>query len=165
MDRQIPEEVSKELDNHLASSIGLSTVKCLAWEFEVSIGSASTYQYSVDLLQRTCSCREFQLLKIICHGVEYKKLVDNAFKKTVWVASMSGVILPVLDPDDIFVPEEIWQREVFPPKSRRHSRRPLKKRILSTGEYEVARKKSRSNKCGRCGKGGHNRVTCREPLG
>ena len=66
MDGEIPSEVSKELDLRFADSIGLATAKWSAWEFEVSVGSASTFQYSVDLMKRICSCREFQMIKIPC---------------------------------------------------------------------------------------------------
>ncbi|CAN7018232.1 unnamed protein product [Brassica oleracea var. botrytis] len=50
-----------------------------------------------------------------------------------------------------------------PPKTRRPSGRPKDKRIPSTGEIQVP-KKTKLNRCGRCGVSGHNRTNCKVPI-
>ncbi|CAF1950656.1 unnamed protein product [Brassica napus] len=50
-----------------------------------------------------------------------------------------------------------------PPKTRRPSGRPKENRIPSTGEIQVP-KKTKINRCGRCGVSGHNRTNCTAPI-
>lgn len=71
-------------------------------------------------------------------GLAYKTLVDDTHRKPRWTATVEGIILPVLDPDDINFFFSLIELVVFPLKTRGPPKRPPKKRRLSTGEYQVS---------------------------
>ncbi|XP_024013180.1 uncharacterized protein LOC112087498 [Eutrema salsugineum] len=153
MDGDVPEEVDKLMNLQLEKSAALSVQGISLWEVEVS--SELGVRRHVDLLNKTCSCLEFQTLKYPCRHamgaarlrqVEYSSLVDPILKKSIWSATVSGKILPVPDPDDIRIPAEVRDLNIMPPKSKRQSERPTTKRKLSAGEYpQVAKKRSQTN--------------------
>ncbi|XP_024014045.1 uncharacterized protein LOC112088121 [Eutrema salsugineum] len=114
MDGDVPEEVDKLMNLQLEKSAALSVQGISLWEVEVS--SELGVRRHVDLLNKTCSCLEFQTLKYPCRHamaaarlrqVEYSNLVDPILKKSIWSATVSGKILPVPDPDDIRIPAEV----------------------------------------------------------
>ncbi|XP_024007770.1 uncharacterized protein LOC112083889 [Eutrema salsugineum] len=172
MDGDITEEVDKLMNLQQQKSAALSVQGISLWEVEVS--SEFGVRRLVDLLNKTCSCLEFQTLKYPCRHamaaarlrqVEYSSLVDPILKKSIWSATVCGKILPVPDPDDIRIPAEVRDLNIMPPKAKRPSGRPTAKRKLSAGEYPQVAKKKKPNKCSRCGNAGHNRAKCKEPLG
>ncbi|CAA7035307.1 unnamed protein product [Microthlaspi erraticum] len=168
----IPKEVDKELLKQLEMSRGLPVLSLGGWNFEVI--SASGAHRLVSLDGKTCSCREFQTLRIPCRhamaaatscNLSYKTLVDVIHKKPKWTATLEGIILPLLDPDDLVLPTDVVDAPItHHPRLKRPFGRPPKKRKFSEGEYPGAVKKKRPNKCGTCGIAGHNRVTCKSPL-
>ncbi|XP_024009286.1 uncharacterized protein LOC112084394 [Eutrema salsugineum] len=173
MDGDIPEEVDKLMNLQLEKSAALSVQGISLWEVEVSSEFIGVRRH-VDLLNKTCSCLEFQTLKYPCRHamaaarlrqVEYSSLVDPILKKSIWSATVSGKILPVPDPDNIRIPAEVRDLNIMPPKSKRQSGKPTTKRKLSAGEYPQVAKKKKPNKCSRCGNPGHNRAKYKEPLG
>ncbi|XP_024013944.1 uncharacterized protein LOC112088027 [Eutrema salsugineum] len=172
MDGDITEEVDKLMNLQQQKSAALSVQGISLWEVEVS--SEFGVRRLVDLLNKTCSCLEFQTLKYPCRHamaaarlrqVEYSSLVDPILKKSIWSATVCGKILPVPDPDDIRIPAEVRDLNIMPPKAKRPSGRPTTKRKLSAGEYPQVAKKKKPKKCSRCGNAGHNRAKCKEPLG
>ncbi|XP_024011266.1 uncharacterized protein LOC112086530 [Eutrema salsugineum] len=172
MDGDITEEVDKLMNLQQQKSAALLVQGISLWEVEVS--SEFGVRRLVDLLNKTCSCLEFQTLKYPCRHamaaarlrqVEYSSLVDPILKKSIWSATVCGRILPVPDPDDIRIPAEVRDLNIMPPKAKRPSGRPTTKRKLSAGEYPQVAKKKKPNKCSRCGNADHNRAKCKEPLG
>lgn len=97
--------------------------------------------YAVHLWERTCSCREFQLLKIPC-----KHAISAAVQADVRVDSLAGacwtvefrklgykeLIMPVPDMDTLSPSDNVG-----PPSVRRPPGRPKKKRIPYRGEFKV----------------------------
>ncbi|CAH9114478.1 unnamed protein product [Cuscuta europaea] len=110
-----------------------------AFEFEVF--DKRSRSYVVNLKERTCTCREFQLDGFLCvHSV---------------AAIRSRPGLSCYD----YISEFYKQITCIPPSCEsRPPGRPKKRRIPSTGEHV------RSQKCTRCLMVGHNRKTCRNPI-
>ncbi|KAF3553755.1 hypothetical protein F2Q69_00016822 [Brassica cretica] len=75
----------------------------------------------------------------------------------------AGVIYPEDLLGDHPLPPPIERLSLQPPKTRRPSGHPKDKRIPSTGEIQVP-KKTKLNRCGRCGVSGHNRTNCKVPI-
>ncbi|XP_024011240.1 uncharacterized protein LOC112086513 [Eutrema salsugineum] len=157
MDGDITEEVDKLMNLQQQKSAALSVQGISLWEVEVS--SEFGVRRLVDLLNKTCSCLEFQTLKYPCrHAMVAAKLrqVENS---SLWQNPTSA------RPDDIRIPAEVRDLNIMPPKAKRPSGRPTTKRKLSAGEYPQVAKKKKPNKCSRCGNAGHNRAKCKETLG
>ncbi|KAF3564462.1 hypothetical protein DY000_02013040 [Brassica cretica] len=62
-------------------------------------------------------------------------------------------------------PANIDELSFPPPATKKRSGRPPTKRKRSVGEFGVPGSKSQSHKCSRCGIGGHNKITCKRPIG
>ncbi|XP_024004933.1 uncharacterized protein LOC112082074 [Eutrema salsugineum] len=114
IDGDIP-EVDKLMNLQLEKSAALSLQGIFAWEVEVSSEFIGVRRH-VDLLNKTCTCLEFQTLKYPCRHamaaarfrqVEYSSLVDPILKKSIWSEKFSGKILLVPDPDDIRISAEL----------------------------------------------------------
>ena len=71
-------------------------------------------------------------------GFEYKLLVEDMHKIKMWQPTVEGAILPVQDPAEVEVPEDIRVMCLMPPQTKRPPGRPPKLRIHSVGEYEVS---------------------------
>ncbi|CAL9235319.1 unnamed protein product, partial [Arabidopsis halleri] len=73
-------------------------------------------------------------------------------------------INPIGVPEDEWrVPKVVESAKVLPPETRRQSGRRRKRRYESAEDKIKASQQSqlsKKHKCGRCGKEGHNRVTC-----
>ncbi|CAG7888170.1 unnamed protein product [Brassica rapa] len=122
--------------------------------------------------QKTCTCNEFQALKIPCmHAIaaatRYKiridSLVDQCYSRTAYREAYSKIINPVVEYESIeilFSDSSVSELEINPPASRRPPGRPRKNRILSRGEFQM-RVPKRRTVCSRCKGSGHNRATCK----
>ncbi|CAN7048016.1 unnamed protein product, partial [Brassica rapa subsp. trilocularis] len=111
------------------------------------------------LAERKCSCKYFDEIKIPCGhamiaadgvGVPYNTLCGHWYKTTSWRETYEGDINPDGDPRNVEIPEEVSSMILYPPNTKRQSRRHRKTHIPSTGEIQVPKKKLVLNKCGRC---------------
>ncbi|KAH9655138.1 SWIM-type domain-containing protein [Citrus sinensis] len=123
----------------------------------------------VDIREKTCSCRVFQLDQLVCaHAiaacitvrVDYISLCSEFYTQESLVTAYAQPVEPVGDMADWEVPEEIRAMKVNPPiEAPLPGRRP-ELRIPSVGE-DVDR---RTIRCGRCNEVGHNRKKCKNPI-
>ncbi|XP_052299813.1 uncharacterized protein LOC127903144 [Citrus sinensis] len=123
----------------------------------------------VDIREKTCSCRVFQLDQLVCaHAiaacitvcVDYISLCFEFYTQESLVTAYAQPVDPVGDMAYWEVPEEIRAMKVNPPiEAPLLGRRP-ELRIPSVGE-DVDR---RTIRCGRCNEVGHNRKKCKNPI-
>ncbi|XP_013688880.2 uncharacterized protein LOC106392617 [Brassica napus] len=132
-----------------------------------------TFDCSVDLVRRTCSCGKFDLMKIPCRhaikagfsvGIRPHTLTDDMYTTASWRSAYEESINPISVPEDAWkLPSHVEKSKMLPPESIRAAGRRKKRR------YETAEDKIRSSqgtqrstvrKCSRCGIEGHNRRTC-----
>ncbi|XP_023641511.1 uncharacterized protein LOC111831475 [Capsella rubella] len=161
----IPIAVEKQLMKRFKEGLGMTVLAVGSWDYEVVTKTGS--RYIVSLEDRTCSCLEFQKIKLPCahamaaandRDLEYRTMVYDIYRIGVWTKTVAEPILPVRDPADVTIPAEIRIRYLMPPRSKRPPGRPPKLRVHSAGEYEGTNKTKQPNKCGRCGGFGHNRT-------
>lgn len=105
--------------------------------------------FHVSLLEKTCSCYEFQTLKIPCahaiaaatrNRIPVEPLVAEFYSLVNYKAAYARTIQPAVEQDTIEVlsgNSTDSQLNVNPPASRRPPRRPRKNRFLSRGEFQV----------------------------
>ncbi|XP_019077071.1 uncharacterized protein LOC109122993 [Vitis vinifera] len=140
--------------------------------FGVCIGRALL---NVDILNRTCTCRGWQMLGIPCEhaiaviisiGQNVTDFVDDCYKylmqELIYGGSFSDIEtydMPTVDDDGLV---RSITGEVFfslkPPHTKRAPERPRKKRIESQFQDK------RTVYCSRCHMSGHNKKTCKNPL-
>ncbi|GMN64858.1 hypothetical protein TIFTF001_033921 [Ficus carica] len=113
-------------------SLGLTVTPRPDDQFEYAVTNNAAQIWIVDMSERTCTCRRFQVDQIPCpHTMAVFHPIDSA---EGWNVS-----------------EEVRLQIVNPPNTKRGSGWPRVRRILSQGEeYEPIR-------CGRCNDYGHNR--------
>ncbi|KAL0717668.1 hypothetical protein Bca4012_066990 [Brassica carinata] len=104
--------------------------------------------FHVYLAGKTCSCYEFQMLKIPCthaiaaanrNKISVDSLVSDCYSLNTFKAAYAKEINPVVESDeDANLPSQMsaLNIEVNPPASRRPPGRPRKNRILSRGEVK-----------------------------
>ncbi|XP_024014435.1 uncharacterized protein LOC112088397 [Eutrema salsugineum] len=141
----------QEIDQHRAEVLG------------------TTSAHVVNLTEKTCTCRRFDLDKIpcvhaiaaadrrklspisLCHHYYHTSYLQQAYAVSVMPRD---VALPV--------PDEVATKICLPPDVRNRPGRPKKIRIKGAFEAAMASKRPRKiPKCGNWGQGGHNRLTCR----
>lgn len=118
-------------------------IKEKQYEVKTPLGES----YHVDLTSKTCSCEEFDLLKIPCaHAIcaslsvklEVHTLVAPEYSDFYWRLAYHDSINPVPDMNNIYnVPDDIATRIILPPQTRRPPGRPKRTRHLSSGEFKV----------------------------
>ena len=123
----------------------------------------------MNLIDKTCSCREFQTDLFVCvHAIAACRLRNlpvesycaEYYTTEYWKLAYAGVIHPQGSESSWTFPNEIKQIKVNPPNFLgRPAGRPKKRRIPSLGESDAPLRK-----CSRCGGVGHNRATCRNPI-
>ncbi|PON91216.1 Zinc finger, CCHC-type [Trema orientale] len=82
---------------------------------------------------------------------------SNYYIKESLLATYEGIVYLVGNQNTWQVPKEVEEVLLLAPEGIVKSRRPKKRRNLSTWETK------KSMKCGRCGQYGHNRKICRNP--
>ncbi|CAN7057939.1 unnamed protein product [Brassica oleracea var. botrytis] len=96
--------------------------------------------------QMSCTCLEFQKVGIPCrHAIaaamfrdlQHSEFVADAYLKKTWNETTKGVTLPVPDPQDLFIPSEVSDLIMLPPKTKIPPGRPPTKRKRSVGEIPV----------------------------
>ncbi|XP_022854522.1 uncharacterized protein LOC111375843 [Olea europaea var. sylvestris] len=124
--------------------------------------------YIVDFSDNTCTYREFQLNRMPCilasraaclRGKLLYDLYSSYYTSDYWRGAYSEAIYPLTREVDWIVPNEISSTPILPPSVRRPPGRPPTRRHRSRHESTT-----RLRKCTRCGKVGHNRTTCSNPI-
>ncbi|XP_016566653.2 uncharacterized protein LOC107864736 [Capsicum annuum] len=133
--------------------------------------SGSGCKAKVDLLERSCSCRKFDLVKIPCdhamaalrsnHGVDYGlRVYDYSWplcKVEEYLLVYSKSINVVSLESEWRVPQELLDVNIIPSLMVTKLRRKKRKRVKGVGETF---KSKRRNKCSLCKRPGHKRTTC-----
>ncbi|XP_023633353.1 uncharacterized protein LOC111828992 [Capsella rubella] len=124
----------------------------------------------VNLWERTCSCREFQILTIpgsyaiaavIKEGVRVDTLLGVSHTVPNLRFAYADMIMPVLDMATLAPsPSDVGGGKLAPPFVRMPPGRPRKRRLFSRGEIRITTRR----RCTRCRSLGHNRATCRGPV-
>ncbi|KAF5175382.1 hypothetical protein FRX31_035031 [Thalictrum thalictroides] len=140
-------------------------------EYEIEYGPN---QYVVNIATRECTCRMWALSGILCcHAIAaiYYKEEDpdeyvSHYLKVEYAKKAYQYPLPCCNG------EKVWERTnyeaILPPVKRKMPGRPKKARRLefherAGGRGEVSRV-GKEMHCTNCGKEGHNRKTCKEPI-
>ena len=127
-------------------------------------------QYEVDMNNRTCSCRRWDLTGIPCShacqailsiNAQPEQFVHDCFKKTTYLKAYSYLMSPMKGSKEWPITTQI---KLLPPKARRMPGRPKKHRRREADEVGSGCKLSKKGitmKCSRCLQIGHNRATCK----
>ncbi|KAL0710612.1 hypothetical protein Bca4012_017590 [Brassica carinata] len=138
-------EVDKEMTKSMALISGSKINSVSSWASQV-VGKFGGYE-SVVLDQKKCSCKYFDNMQIPCgHAllaadnlkVPYATLVGQWYKTDAWRETYAGIISPIGDPRDEDIPEEVRNKVLMPPVTKRQAGRRKTKRYLSTGEIPVS---------------------------
>ncbi|XP_010424528.1 PREDICTED: uncharacterized protein LOC104709652 [Camelina sativa] len=164
-------EIEDMLIDHLEESVDCAVSSASDWIYQDNDGIGCVF--TVDLENKTCTCRMFDVLKIPCchaleasqvRGVDKYTFVDESYFVGPWTNKYKGIIMPVPNEKDTDVTETCTEVDVNPPNTKRGGGRPCKKKIPSQGEGHHGKQKrgkqKKIRKCGRCFKVGHNRKTC-----
>lgn len=128
-------------------------------------------KFAVNLKEHLCSCRRWELTCLPCvyalstmksrnHKVD--EYIHEYYRKSRYMKVYKHVIYPINR-------SNMWDRieypDVQPPKYRKMSGQPKKKRNLEQGEIDDSHRKMRRTsfivKCSRCKKPDHNKLTCK----
>ncbi|XP_063946796.1 uncharacterized protein LOC135151676 [Daucus carota subsp. sativus] len=127
-------------------------------------------QFEVDMKNKLCSCRKWQLTGIPCiHGCQAilsinaapESFIDECFKKATYLKSYTNLLCPMKGSKEWPVANQV---KLLPPKDRRMPGRPKKHRRRETDEVGSGCKLSKKGivmKCSRCLMIGHNKATCK----
>ncbi|XP_049373974.1 uncharacterized protein LOC125839022 [Solanum verrucosum] len=131
------------------------------------VGSTS----SVNLLEKLCSCREYDLVKIPCahaiaalrskHGDEYGMNIYEysppLYKPETYLLAYSESINVVPIESEWCMPEELLSVNILPPLVDTKLGREKRERVKGVSENF---KSKRRNKCSICKRSGHKKTTC-----
>ncbi|KAM3202772.1 hypothetical protein P3L10_030397 [Capsicum annuum] len=128
----------------------------------------------VNLLERSCSCQKFKLVKISCEhvmaalrakyddGEDYGNSIYDysspIYKDESYLLAYSEAINVVQPEAEWTVPQELIDTKISPPPFDPKLGRKKVKRTKGVGETF---KSKRRNRCSICEKSGHKRTTCR----
>ncbi|KAK8651093.1 hypothetical protein V6N13_140707 [Hibiscus sabdariffa] len=143
-----------------------------AHKYQVEVGPS--HQHVVDLVERSCSCRKWDLTGIPCsHAASVFRLnnlkpedyVNECYHNSTQLAIYSNMIRPIKGPFQWTLVTDM--EPILPPIIRRPPGRPTKKRKLEPGEVNNPKlsKRGQQGNCTKCGKQGHNSRTCRGEVG
>lgn len=137
-------------------------------EFEVKDNDGG--QWVVNVTDRTCTCRRWELRGIpcshACHALfsmnkNPKDAVDVCYSKSVYMEAYSHLLRPMKG--DLYWPHTDLP-DILPPKTRRMPGRPKKARRREEGEVGAGGKISKKGiemRCSLCLTPGHNKTTCK----
>ena len=120
--------------------------------------------YMVDLKNRTCTCKKFQIEEIpCCHVVAIiKHLHQDCYQycshyheKETMLATYKETVYPIPSQDSWEIPQEIKEITVLQPHGKRQPGRPQKRRKKGKSEY------TKRHKCSICRETGHKRSSCK----
>ncbi|CAF2205680.1 unnamed protein product [Brassica napus] len=135
--------------------------------FNARLVSGEVYALDKSTLQR-----EYDEIGIPCPhalaasskvGFPSDAMVAPAYRVPTWRQGFAGKIYPVPSVGGSQVGSSTTA-ELLPPAVRRPSGRPRKVRIKSRGEFKKSGQSSSNRRCARCGRTGHNRASCRNPI-
>lgn len=124
----------------------------------------------VNLTEKTCSCRRFDLEKLPCaHAIAAAEASNGKtntisqchphFKRNYLCNSYSTSVMP--EDDALPVSDAVKDKVCLPPVVRQPPGRPKKSRFKSVLEKAVEKKRPRKqHACSRCNQVGHNCKTC-----
>ncbi|KAL5782608.1 hypothetical protein ACOSP7_007637 [Xanthoceras sorbifolium] len=162
-DTQLTERVEALIGVSDESAQHMKVSPIALYQFEVHDGK---HNEIVDLENRTCSCREFDLDQIPCahalaaikhRGLHYTTFTSPYYSTAYLLSAYSDEIHPVGHQGDWLVPAEVANTIVLPPVARRPPGQPKKQRIPSIREEIVHRR------CRNCWRHGHISQTCKNP--
>ncbi|XP_010474145.1 PREDICTED: uncharacterized protein LOC104753615 [Camelina sativa] len=140
-------EVEKKLMEHLSQSAGLPVSPSSQVIYQVN--TREGVNFTVDLEQKTCTCKVFDTLGIpCCHALAAAKvcglpvvaLVDDEYMTSDWINTYNCNVMPVPDANDSYTAEETSDTDMLPPESKTGPGRHKKRRIPSVGEGHVSQK-------------------------
>ena len=152
--------LEKKLKKRLDLCVRMDVTPLNMYEFEVR---GCDFRATVNLENKTCSCREFELDHYPCvhaaaacrfRNISFYLFCSEYYTVSAWRDCYAPTIYPLDDRRLWQAPPEITDRVVLPPNVRRAPGRPRTQRILSRGEDRPHRR------CSRCKVLGHNRQTC-----
>ncbi|KAL8137960.1 hypothetical protein V2J09_003961 [Rumex salicifolius] len=164
--KQLPPNLEKVLEARCKYSTRYDVKMLNNDQFEVVGGKFSGV---VDLSQKTCSCKVFDLDRIPCaHAIaaiqhskcEMIDFVGEYYQCHSWYKTYQETIHQVPKKSDWEVPEDVINIECSPPLVERKSGRPGKRRFSSVKESTSNSAVRKAIKCSNCGNSGHNRTTC-----
>ena len=136
-------KVRKMVEANFEASTCLSVRPINEMEFQVQATEGSCYM--VNLLGGTCTCNEFQELRIPCKhaiaaagraNIPTDSMVATAYNAETWTRGFEESIYPVPAVGAIEIGGSMTG-ELLPPAMRRSPGRPRKLRIMSQGEDKV----------------------------
>ncbi|KAL0647268.1 hypothetical protein Bca4012_045559 [Brassica carinata] len=117
MSGEIPPAVDELMENNLEDARAYAVMPLSAFEFE-KVG---------------IPCRH-AIAAAMFRDLQHSEFVADAYLKKTWNETTKGVTLPVPDPQDLFLPSEVSDLIMLPPKTKGPPGRPPTKRKRSTGE-------------------------------
>ncbi|KAH6764262.1 hypothetical protein C2S51_015511 [Perilla frutescens var. frutescens] len=157
-------KLSGNIDKGRCYAVRPTTLATL-WKVEVGMEV-----YMVDLQNRTCDCREFELdlipcslaaAVICCTGAAIYDYMDRCYKAESLVGMYNSVIKGLPHPEQWIMPDAFGARVVLAPEIRRHAGRPSTSRARAPFE---ASSSARRQFCTICHGQGHNRRVCTSHL-
>ena len=142
----------------------------LGWGDKCEVKDKDGNQFEVDMKNKTCSCRKWQLTGIpCCHGcqailsinAEPETYMNDCFKKDTYMRAYSHLMCPMKGSKEWPIAQQV---KLFPPKARRMPGRPKKHRRREADEEGSGTRLSKKGivmKCSRCLLIGHNKATCK----
>ncbi|XP_013658424.2 uncharacterized protein LOC106363180 [Brassica napus] len=135
---------------------------------EVKYGAAGESLNVVNLVERKCTCRRFDVEKIPCvhaiaaaeeRNVSRISLCSPYYKSTYLASAYAESVMPV--DSALPVPDNVANVQCFPPFICQQPGRPKKNSMKSALEVALANKRPRKEHiCSRCSQSGHNARTC-----
>ena len=131
------------------------------------------WRFTVDIGNKTCSCRKWQVTSLPCHhalhfilklrgrGAEIENYVHTYLSVDKFAATYAENIPPIADENDWEIVDPGFKLE--PPVLRRPPGRPRKERTEAF-TAKGSRLGARKRKCKRCGGLGHIKRLCKNPV-
>ncbi|KAH0654110.1 hypothetical protein KY289_031788 [Solanum tuberosum] len=163
--------IKKKLAKTMKKAANYIPQRSNMWNYEV-IGPVEGDNWAVDLYNRTCSCRQWELSGVPCkHAIssiwlkndEVLNYVDDCYKVDTYRKIYEASILPMNGPD-------LWPKSLnpppFPPSYLNNKKKGKKQKLRRKEDDEPGasrmklKRKQKSVDCRKCGKPGHNSRTC-----
>ncbi|KAI5343776.1 hypothetical protein L3X38_011652 [Prunus dulcis] len=164
MDSHLTEWADKLVRENNQKRLSLQVSSIEAYSFHVYDGSCVEV---VNLEGKCCTCREFDLDQLPCahacavcrhRQISCYPMCSKYYTTNSLVIAYAEPIWLVGNQTDWVVPNDVRDRIVLSPITRRRHGRRKEKRIPSRGEEPSTRK------CSQCGSTGHYRQTCKNPI-